>query len=383
MGFEQQQAWYQSWSDVRDADIERVTKLLRSGTLSVVQGGILERFERSFARFAGVRHALATCNGTAALYAALWAVGVRRGDEVAVCDYGFHGMAAAIVALGAVAVPVDVEAQSLGMDADDLARAIGPRTRAVLIHNPWGVPANYAALREAAGELPLISDASHAHGALVAGEPLAKAANITCFSLGAAKLITGGELGVAVTDDPLLRARMLVFGHTNRAPKGMPEIAWDDNCVGLKLRPHPVALTLAAGQLERFPEKFEKLTSTCAELERGLAAHGLRPQAVREGDRRSYWKLVFELDEQRFAGIETARVEAALRGAGVPVEDNHYWPPLSGSAPLRWPDHQAQLRARACPRTAARVPRLVTLPAPVELASSIIDATITAAAGII
>jgi hypothetical protein len=73
-------------------------------------------------------------------------------------------------------------------------------------------------------------------------------------------------------------------------------------------------------------------------------------------------------------------VEAALRGAGVPVEDNHYSPPLSASAPLRWPDHQDQLRARACPRTAARVPRLVTLPAPVQLASSIIEATIAAAA---
>ncbi|MEW6280854.1 MAG: aminotransferase class I/II-fold pyridoxal phosphate-dependent enzyme [Candidatus Eremiobacterota bacterium] len=365
------QAWLRGWEDVREEDLEAVRKLLASGALSVVSGGILTRFERAFARFAGTAHAVAFCNGTAALYAALWACGVGAGDEVLVCDYGFHGMAAAVVSLGAVVVPVDCRPDSLTMDAEDLARARSDRTRAVLVHNPWGVPADWSALRAACPDLPFVSDASHAHGACYAGEPLGRQATVTCWSMGHQKLISGGELGAAATDDPELRDRMVILGHTNR--RELAVNPWTGNAVGLKLRPHPVALTLALGQLKRFEEKLSALRETCARVEAAFESAGLRKQAVPRGAERSYWRVVLHCP------FEVAEVEARLRNAGVPAEPNHYWPTLQHQPLFTWPGRT--VRHRSCPVAREVVPRLVTLPAPARLAKEALESAVRVVSG--
>lgn len=326
-------------SDVTPEDLEEVRKLLATGVLSVPQGGILTRFEKRYARFAGNRYAVAFCNGTASIYAALWALGVGPGDDVAVCDYGFHGMAAAVVSLGARVVPVDCHPATLTMDPEDLARARTPRMKAVLVHNPWGVPADWSALR-AATDLPLVSDASHAHGALYAGSPLGAQATITCWSMGYGKLISGGELGAATTDDAELADKMMILGHVNRQERRGH--SWTGNAVGLKLRPHPVALTLANGQLGRFPSKLERLRSHCQEV---IARAPWPVQSVPEEAERSYWKLVFH-------------------GPGEGTEPNHYWPSLQRQSLFDWPGNLV-LR-RPCPVVDEVVPNLVTLSVKIE-----------------
>lgn len=323
--------------DVTEEDLEEVRKLLATGVLSVPSGGILTRFEKRFARFAGNQYCVAFCNGTSSIYAALWAVGVGPGDDVAVCDYGFHGMAAAVVSLGARVVPVDCHRDTLTMDPEDLQRARTPRMKAVLVHNPWGVPADWRALR-AATDLPLISDASHAHGATYDGLPLGAQATITCWSMGYQKLISGGELGAATTDDVALADKMMILGHVNRRELRASE--WPGNAVGLKLRPHPVALTLAMGQLKRFPDKLARLRSWCQET---IARSGLRPQEVPAGAERSFWKLVFH-------GPGPAD--------GLSLEPNHYWPSLQHQSLFAWPGREV-LR-RDCPTVARVAPALIT-----------------------
>ena len=371
--------WYQSWKDVRDEDIAKVTQLLKRGILSVVAGGVMEQFEQRFARFAGTQHAVALNNGTAALYAALWAVGVRAGDDVLICDYGFHGMAAAALTLGARLVPVDCRPESLTLDPADIARRLTPRTRAILIHHPWGVPAELGPIRAAAQGVPIISDASHAHGASYGGQPLARWADVTCFSLGLGKLISGGELGCAVTDSLELRDRMLTLGHVNRVPAGLKGSEWNGSAVGLKLRPHPVALALALGQLERFEEKLSYLRATCSRLEEGFRHHGLLPQVPPEGSARAYWRLVLRLDPGRFGDLPTAKVEESLRAHRIPVEPNHYWPSLQHQDIFRWPDHQERVLRNDCPVVQAVAPRTVTLPAPVLMTPEQISQAIDAA----
>ncbi|GMU55909.1 MAG: hypothetical protein AMXMBFR33_50550 [Candidatus Xenobia bacterium] len=335
--------------DVTPEDIEEVARLLATGVLSVPSGGILTRFEKRFAKFAGNRHAVAFCNGTASIYAALWACGVEAGDDVAVCDYGFHGMAAAVASLGARMVPVDCLEGSLTMDAADLLRARTPRMKAVLVHNPWGVPADWRSLRAACPDLPLISDASHAHGATYDGQPLGAQATVTCWSMGYQKLISGGELGAVSTDDPELADRMMLLGHPNRVPRELIGTSWQGNAVGLKLRPHPVALTLAMGQLKRFDQKLAWLRHACSLRERQVVEQtGLVPQAVPEGAERSYWRLVFHGGPRE----------------GWPGEPNHYWPPLQRQSLFDWPSRREQVLRRACPTLERVAPGLVTLPIP-------------------
>jgi dTDP-4-amino-4,6-dideoxygalactose transaminase len=355
--------WYRGWQDVLPEDLDKVSKALSGGALSVVSGGLLERFERSFARFAGSQHAVALNNGTGALHVALRALDVGPGDEVLMCDYGFHGMAAAVLATGATIVPVDCQADSLAMDAEDLQRARSARSKAILVHNPWGIPADYQAIRQAAGDLPLISDASHAHGATYQGKPLAAWATITCFSLGHQKLISGGELGCAVTDDPRLRDRMLIEGHVNRVPKDIKLEPWQGNAVGLKMRPHPAAMVLASAQLSRFPDKLSRLGQTCRAVEERLRPLGLRGQSAGYECQRVWWKIVLRPSDD----VDLETVRAQLRESRIPLEENHYHPTLQRQEIFAWPRHRGLLRPRPCPLAHGLAPRLITLPAPVVL----------------
>jgi predicted dehydrogenase/dTDP-4-amino-4,6-dideoxygalactose transaminase len=355
-----------AWQDVRDEDIEAVALLLRGGALQAIGGGLLDNFEHDFAAFAGTSHCVGCCNGTAAIHAALFAAGVRAGDEVLICDYAFHGAAAAILRLGARLVPVDCLPDSLTMDPDDLRRARRRRAKAVLVHNPWGVPADFAALREAAGDLPIVSDASHAHGASYRQRPIAHWADITCFSLGVGKLITGGELGAAATDNAHYRDQMLIYGHVNRVPHALIDRTWTGNAIGLKLRPHVIAMTLARAQIKRYGRKKALLVDTCRRIEAALAEAGLRPQQPPAGAERVYWKIVCRADEELFAP-DGAAITAALHAAGVPVEPNDYWPLLQQHSLLSWPEYASLLRRRRCPAATRVTPSTIKFPAPVVL----------------
>jgi len=352
------------WRNVLEEDIDAVSQLLRNGILNVVSGGVLEKFEKEFAEYTGSAYGIAFCNGTGAIHAALFAAGIQQGDDVLVCDYSFHGAAAAVLRLGARIVPVDCLPGSLTMDPDDLRRAKTPKTKAILVHNPWGVPADYGALRDAAGDVPIISDASHAHGATYFDKPIAQWADITCYSLGAGKLITGGELGTAVTDNIAYRDKMLIYGHVNRVPNDLLDFNWKGNAVGLKLRPHVVALILARSQLARYEEKRALTEQTCRRIEAALAEAGIIPQAQPSGARRVYYKVVGRLDKRKYH-CSADEVIAALRKAGLPCEENEYWPLLQHHLLLSWPDYGSLILHRACPSATSVTPDTIRLPAPV------------------
>jgi perosamine synthetase len=361
-----EQPWKDSWKNLLPSDIQRISQQLETQPLSIANGGIIKRFEKVYAKFAGCEHAVSTNNGTAAIYSALWAVGVRAGDEVLVCDYGFVAMAGAIATLRAVMVPVDMEPGSYTMDAEDLKRKIGPRSKAILVHNPWGVPARLDAIR-AVSDLPLILDASHAHGASYKGKPLAAWADIACYSLGMGKLITGGELGCAVTDHAEYRDRMILLGHTNRSPHDLLTGIWNGNNIGLKFRAHVMALEIAMAQMKRFDEKKNLLIKTCQRIESIFCEMGFISQEIPEGAERVYWRLVFSIDQNYWGNLPASEVEALLKQVGLPVETNPYWPLLQHQSPFLWEENTTLVRPETCPVSMDITPKLITLPAPVDI----------------
>ncbi|MEO0509788.1 MAG: aminotransferase class I/II-fold pyridoxal phosphate-dependent enzyme [Verrucomicrobiota bacterium] len=371
------QKWYGGWQDVEEKDVENLSKQLLRGTLTVPHGGLLNQFERKFAQFAGASHCVAFNNGTASLYAALWALGIGPGDEVLACDYGYHGVAAAISTLGAHLVPCDMDPETLALDPETIASRLTTRSKAVLLHHPWGVPAGIEAIRRAT-DLPIISDASHAHGATHQGKPLGHWADITCYSLGMRKLITGGELGAAVTNNPELRDKMVVLGHVKRAAQDIKTFEWTSDAVGLKLRPHIAGLALATPQIKRFDAKKKRLQATCREIETLFEANGFRPQKVRTGDERVYWRLVFQVPQEEWGDTPIQMIEESLRAGGLPVEPNHYWPLLQHQAPYQWPGAEQKVVPHRCEVAETIVPRLITLPAPVVLPESEMEKVKTA-----
>lgn len=195
---------------IGEREIAAVSDAVRSGWVSSL-GPYIDRFEREFAGYCGARHGVAVCNGTVALHLLLYALGIGPGDEVALPDLTFAATAHAVVQLGATPLLVDVEPDTGCMDPVALERAVGPRTRAVLVVHLYGHPADMKAIHAIAERrgLMVLEDAAEAHGArLPDGRRVGSVARAAAFSFYGNKVITTGEGGMLLTDDDALASRL-------------------------------------------------------------------------------------------------------------------------------------------------------------------------------
>ena len=185
-------------------------------TSAYVLGPAVERFEHDFAAFCANEHCVAVNNGTAALHLALVALGIGPGDEVITQANTFIATVAAIVMTGARAVLVDVAPPTYGIDPEAVAAAITPRTKAIIPVHIFGHPCDLAAILQI-GEncgIPVIEDASQAHGATYHGKPIGSG-NIATFSFYPGKNLgaAGEGGGIVVRDAKLARRLRLLRNH--------------------------------------------------------------------------------------------------------------------------------------------------------------------------
>ncbi|HEX2648035.1 MAG TPA: DegT/DnrJ/EryC1/StrS family aminotransferase, partial [Candidatus Dormibacteraeota bacterium] len=146
-----------------------VLAVLDSGQLA--QGPVVDAFEREFAEWCGVEHAVAVNSGTAALHLLLLAYGVKEGDEVITAPFTFVAPANAALYVGARPVFADIELDTFCLDPAKVEAAITPKTKAVIAIDMYGHPAAIDELRSIAERhsLVLIEDACQAHGAQAKG----------------------------------------------------------------------------------------------------------------------------------------------------------------------------------------------------------------------
>src|SRR5689334_11282289 len=185
---------------IGEEEKQEVLRVLGSGGLA--QGSEVKAFEDGFAAALGVKHAVATVNGTTALHLALLANGIGPGDEVITVPFTFIASANAVLYCGATPVFVDIEPGSFNMDPDLIEAAITPRTKAILPVHLYGNPADMPrimAIAERHG-LRVIEDACQAHGATIAGRK-AGTFDTGCFSFYPTKNITTAEGGIITTND--------------------------------------------------------------------------------------------------------------------------------------------------------------------------------------
>jgi dTDP-4-amino-4,6-dideoxygalactose transaminase len=182
-----------------DAAIARV---IAGGRFAL--GPAVEAFERDFAAYCGTAHAVGVNSGTSALHLALLAVGVKAGDEVITVPFTFVATVAAIEYAGAKPILVDIDPDYYTMDPAAVARAITPRTKAIVPVHLFGQPADMAPILEVARQhgVAVIEDACQAHGAQYRGRRVGSMGDIGCFSFYPAKSLGAfGEGGAAVTDN--------------------------------------------------------------------------------------------------------------------------------------------------------------------------------------
>src|SRR4051812_19647033 len=156
-------------------------EVLDSGMLA--QGAMVARLEAEFAAYCGVKHAVATSNGTTALHLAVLAHGLGPGDEMITVPFTFIASANSAVYTGARPVFIDVDPVSYNMDPALIEAAITPRTKAIMPVDLYGNPADMPRIREIADRhgLLVIEDAAQAHGAEIGGRRIGAWGHSVCF----------------------------------------------------------------------------------------------------------------------------------------------------------------------------------------------------------
>ncbi|MFE6689186.1 DegT/DnrJ/EryC1/StrS family aminotransferase [Streptomyces sp. NPDC057743] len=189
----------QPWLEGRE--LEYVTEAVGSGWISS-QGPAVKRFEEAFAGYNDVAHGVACSSGTTALTLALRALGVGPGDEVIVPEFTMIATAWAVEYVGGTPVFVDC-GDDLTIDAARIEEKITPRTKVIMPVHVYGRRCDMDAIMDIAFQygLRVVEDSAEAHG-------VRPVADIACFSLFANKIITSGEGGICLTDDPWLAGQM-------------------------------------------------------------------------------------------------------------------------------------------------------------------------------
>ncbi len=203
------------WPRAGMAAQRAVLDVLHSGRWTVsAQSQRAECYERSFGEtfknFVGRRFGVPCASGTAALSIALQALDIGPGDEVVVPGMTWVACASAVVYLGALPVLVDIDAQSLCLSPEAVEQAIGPATKAILAVHMYSSRANLDRLQAICDRhgVALIEDASQAHGGRLESRRIGTFGLVSVFSFQQTKLLTCGEGGVVLTDDPTLYDRL-------------------------------------------------------------------------------------------------------------------------------------------------------------------------------
>ncbi len=337
-----------------DDDIAGVVATLRSGWLTT--GPTTRRFEQAFAKTLGVRHAIALNSGTAALHLALRVLGIQPGDDVIVPTYTFTATAEVVTYLGARPVLADVDPATCNLRAEDVARVLTPRTRAVVPVHIAGLPCEMAPIRELArgAGVAIVEDAAHAYPAREGRRVVGTLGDAAAFSFYATKNLTTGEGGMLVLRDAALvdQARVLAL-------HGMSRDAWrryastgqwryDVLANGLKYNLTDVAASLGLTQLakqRRFQARRRRLA---ARYGRKLAAIEAVETPPDRADCEHAWHLymirlrpdVLRIDRDAFIEeLRTRNIGTSVHF--IPLHLHSYYQQVWGYRPGAFPNAES------------------------------------------
>jgi perosamine synthetase len=250
---------------LEEVEAEAARQAVLSGW--VTQGPQVAAFENEFAAYVGAPHACAASSCTTGLHLALLAVGVTTGDEVITASHSFIATANSIRYCGAAPIFVDIDPRTYNLDPGHVAKAVTPRTRAILAIHQMGMPCDLPALLGVASRhgIALIEDAACAAGSEICidgqwqpiGRPLG---DIACFSFHPRKVITTGDGGMLTTANAefdnafrLLRQHGMSVPDTVR--HGSPQVVFEDYlAVGYNYRMTDIQAAIGRQQLGRLPE---------------------------------------------------------------------------------------------------------------------------------
>lgn len=298
--------------EISEEDVRSVVEVLRLGRLAL--GPKAEEFERLVAEYVGVSHAVAVSSGTAALHLIVKSLGIGPGDEVLVPSFTFAASVNVLLYEGAIPVFVDIEPETYNLDPNDLEGKITPRTKAIMVVDVFGHPAEWDGILDIAERysLKVIDDSCEAIGAEYKGRKLGQFGEAAAFAFYPNKQMTTGEGGVIVTNNAEVARLSRSLRNQGRGEMG----AWlEHERLGYNYRMDEMSAALGVSQFRRLERLLEKRARVAA----WYTAHvqkvkGVRPPIVKPHVRMSWFVYVVTLEE----GLDRGPVMRALKKEGIP-----------------------------------------------------------------
>ncbi len=273
---------FSPWPSFSEEESHAVTQVLLSNRVNYWTGVQAREFEKEFAAWTGVPHAVALANGTLALDIALKALGVGPGDEVVVTPRTFIASVSCVVNAGAVPVFADVEPDSGNISAATIAKVLTPKTKAVICVHLAGWPCDMdpiMALSNTHG-FKVIEDCAQAHGARYKGRSVGSIGHVGAWSFCQDKIMsTAGEGGMVTTNDETLWRHMWSFKDHGKSYEAVyerehpPGFRWLHESFGTNWRMLEIQAAVGRIQLKRMPQwqtqraaNAQAIAHTCAQF---------------------------------------------------------------------------------------------------------------------
>lgn len=300
---------------VGKAEMECIADVLASGQLT--DGETVREFEREFARYCSTGHGVATCNGTAALHAALEAVGIEPARGVITTPFTFVATANVIRLAGGVPVFADIDPETYTIDphsVESILRDSPQAIDAILAVHLYGLPADMDHLKDLAEtyDLALVEDAAQAHGARYEGEPIGSLSDVGCFSFYPTKNMTTGEGGMVVTDRADLAEDVRRFINHGRDDGSHEHVQ-----LGHNYRMTDIAAGIGMSQLRRLPDFLSARRENAAYLTNRLPSSRVTPPYVPSDRTHAYNQYTVRCEDR-----DRVREDCDSRG----IETGLYYP---------------------------------------------------------
>ncbi len=269
---------------ITEKEIEYVTDAIKNGWFQEANGYIT-RFEESFKKYLGRKHAISLPSCTSALHLSLEALGVGPGDEVIIPDATWIASAAPIKYVGATPIFADIDPQSWCLSAESVKPLITAKTKAIIAVNLYGHMPNYSELLKLG--IPVIEDAAESVASTLNGKLSGTFGITSCFSFHGSKTLTTGEGGMLLTDDDKIFERASIMRDHGRRPG---DTLFQNIEVGFKYKMSNLQAALGLAQLERIQELLTRKREIFAEYKKQFAdLEHVKMNPDFPGVENSYW----------------------------------------------------------------------------------------------
>ncbi len=315
------QAEATKWPLVEQEELAAVAEVAGSGEWS--NHPIRDELEAEFAAYIGVKHVLAHNNGTAALHACAFALGIGPGDEVICPATSYWATAVPVLTVGAIPVFADVEPVFLNLDPAAAEGRITPRTKAIVICHRGGMPCDmdgFASLARRYG-LKLIEDASHAHGSSYRGRKIGSWGDVAGFSMQTSKVMPSGEGGLFATNEREYYDRAVLLGHYERIKDldREEDQRFQHTGFGFKYRISPLHAAIGRVALAKLDARNARRNAGIQYLyDQVSEIPGFSVPPMPDHVERVYYRSPFMIyDPDELGGLPADRFTAALRAEGA------------------------------------------------------------------